>query len=423
MLKRTGFISLMLLLLLSFLIPVGSFAQDNKLVFVVSAGGSGRTLTAAAREFEKKYNVKIEVLSYPWAEARDKQILDLSSGAGSIDIISVEHDWVGLMYHFLVPLDADTKQNKDLIPSILDGFRYAGPKEGNKKLYAVPARIGTWILYYRKDLLQQKNIKAPETFADLSADAKSLTDGKTFGLVMPLKQSVFIVSQWLGFLWSNGGELLDANRQKVLFTNKRGIEATQYLVNLYRNQKVVSPESIEYEHDDLITALQQGRAAMAVTYSPYVTEVSDPAKSKFANEFAWSSHPYNPKYAKEGHPLIAGWGVGVNKSSKNIKLAKQFVQFVGSSDIQLMLALNNQNDPTVASVYKNDKFKKLSPAADAVLKALEGGKWDPSFPEWPRIQDALSVELSNAFSGKKTVEAALDDAKKDVDSILGWREK
>jgi multiple sugar transport system substrate-binding protein len=52
------------------------------------------------------------------------------------------------------------------------------------------------------------------------------------------------------------------------------------------------------------------------------------------------------------------------------------------------------------------------------IKQLQTAKPRPAVPEAPKIDTALQNDLTPAFQGKTSVQAALDKAAKDIDPLL-----
>ena len=384
---------------------------------IVSAGGSGRTFQAAANHFSEATGIDVKMVQYSYAEVREKQLLEMLSNTGSLDVISVDGQiWVAELNNYLMPLKLKEADLERFVPSMVDFFRYGKQKE----LYALPVRIGGWVLMYRKDLFQKANLQPPKTWDEFLDTAKKLTKDGVYGFAPALQQGNFLVAQWTPFLYSFNGHILNKAMTKVAFNDKAGQKATQFLVDLYRKHGVVPPGAISYEHDGVIAAMQQGLAAMAITYSPNFLAMNDPGKSKVAGKLAISGTiPYDSStHLKKGITELSGWGFGVAKMSRHKEAALKFIQFITSPEEQLRLAVENTNAPTVKSVYSNPKFLNVFPAGPELLQALSNAQNRPGVPMWTNIEDELAAELSAAVNGVKTVKEALADAEKNVNQFL-----
>jgi multiple sugar transport system substrate-binding protein len=397
----------------SFTLGVGA-VHAQTLTMLVSSGGSGRTFEAAAKHFSAATGTPVNVIQNPYAEVREKQLLELVGKTGNLDVISVDGTiWMPEVAPFLDPIDEQTTDTKHLVPSMVDLFRADG------KLAALPVRIAGWVLIYRKDLFDAAGLKPPTTWEEFRSAAKTLTKDGVYGFAPALRQGNYLVVQWIPFLFSHGGQILSKDRTEAAFNSPEGVKATQFFVDLVRDG-LVPPGATAYEQSDIITAVSQGIAAMALTYSPYYLNMNNPKESKVAGKLAIApSLPRDPAIGMTtGRTLISGWGFGVAASSRNKKEAHQFIRFVASEAEQKRLAVENNNAPTASAIYKDPDYLKVFPAAADVQQALASASDRPLVESWTMIEDILARELSAAVTGTKTVKEALDAAEKAVNAAL-----
>ncbi len=417
------------ILLSAVLICVPVFTVDGKssqkvLRIMVSEGSSGRTISQAMKDYEAAKGVKVEVLSYPYGDTHDKQLLELRNKSKNIDIVNVDSQiWLAELNSYLQPLQPYIQKSKFdtgiYVPSMLNMFTMK--IQNQNRLLALPMRIGGWVLIYRTDLLKAKNLPVPKTMDEFLSTAQKLTEDNVYGFSAAFKQTNYLVAQWVPFLYSFGGNILNENMTKAVFNSPQGRKATQFLIDLYKKYKVVPPSAIDYEQDGVISSMQQGITAMAITYSPYFQEINNSQKSKFAGNFAVA--PFLP-YDKEsgltsGITEISGWGLGVSKYSANKELAWDVIKFVCGEEEQRKLAVQNNNSPSVSKTFNDPEYIKVYPEAKSVLTSLQGAKSRPGTLRWTRVEDVLSRELSAAITGQKTVNKMLEDAEKEVNQILG----
>ncbi|AYY12482.1 extracellular solute-binding protein [Actinobacteria bacterium YIM 96077] len=384
---------------------------------VVPEGGLSRAFVEAAREFESTSDISVEILTYPYAEARQQQLLELGGG-GDLDAVLIDGQiWLAELHQHLDPIDdrIDASELERFVASMPTMF------QRDDATYALPFRVGGWVLIYREDLFDSAGItQVPQTWAEFRDAAERLTSDQTYGFAAPLAQTNFLVAQWLPFLWSFGGELLTGDNQQAAFNSDAGIEATTFLVDLYKDG-LVPPGAIEADHDGVITAMQQGQTAMAITYSPYYLEMNSPDQSDFAGSFAVAGEL--PRRADSdldtGRSMITGWGVGIARNSVNKDAAWELAEYLTRDDVQATLAIEHGNSPTVASVYRDEEYLEAYEAAGEVLDVLKGASTRPGVVEWTEIEEALALRLSEALTDSRTVAEALSAAEEDVNEALG----
>jgi len=393
---------------------------------LASAGGSGASFAAGVSEFERDTGIKVDFIQAPYAEVREKQLLELTSGSGTLDIVSVDDQvWLPELFHYLEPLEPYVRRDSlDLnayVPAMLNLYRYTDPVRNQSALYALPIRVGGFVLIYRKDLLQQAGIaQPPRTMDEFLADARALTHGGQYGIAFALKQTNYLTSQFFPILRSFGADVLDHTRAHPAFNTPLGREATQFFVDLYRKYKVIPQGAITYEQDSVIAAMQQGLTAMTITYSPYVVVMNNPKASKFAGQFTVASQlPYSRDSGlKTGVTMINGWGFGVSRDSRSKDAAWQFVKYMASPKAQDLMAIKYANSPTLKEVYQNREFQAVFPEALPVLSVLDHASSRTGVVQWTRIEDIMSATLSAALVGDKSVPDALADAERQVTQIL-----
>lgn len=391
------------------------------LTMYAAEGGSSRAFQRAAEDFEAATGNKVNVQVYAYSDLRDKQILELTSNTGVIDVVVVDGPiWLEELKDHLEPLSdrvaGDSFDTGIYVPTYLDMIK------SDDTLYGLPIRIAPWPMMYRADLLKEIGAEVPTTFEqlrDVSLQLKEKTG--TYGLSLALKQTNYLVASWLPFLYGFGGNILNDDWTKADFNTEEGRSSLQFLVDLYRVDKVIPDSALDAEMDGVVTAMQQGIAAMTFTYAPYYLDMNDKEKSDFAGSFEVAAvTPYSESSGlSSGAVEISGWSFAINADSSNKDLAWEFLKFAGSTEEQRVLALEANNTPTVESVFSDPDFIAAYPAAKSLLEAARSARQRPGIASWPKVEDILIRELSAAVNGVKTPDQALSDAESAVNEVLG----
>ncbi|HBY93129.1 MAG TPA: hypothetical protein DEP84_04050 [Chloroflexi bacterium] len=386
-------------------------------------GGGGRGVQPGIEAWAKENGVKLQITQLAYAEVRQKALLDFTSHTSTYDVVQVDGAiWASEMAPFLEPLDPwlqkdPLPEQDDFIPAVLKAMRVPYP---DGTTYAVPVRYGTLIYHYRKDLFDAAGIQNPPTYWDeYLADAQKTTKDGVYGTVHAGKQGNFLVYNWFAFLYGFGGNFLTPDQSKSMLNEPASIEATQFWADLYNKYHVVPPGMTSYEHDDVITVMQQGLVASAITYSPYALEFEKPDKSKVVGKVAWSSIPIKrdvPDLKSGG--VGSGWGFAINKDSANKDIAWDLIKYVSSPKVQLDLAINAANAPVRRSTFLNADYQKVFPAAEATLKALEGDRIRPGLRNWTAVEDMMAAELSAALVGQKSGTEAMEEGDAKLNDLL-----
>lgn len=391
-------------------------------ISVASTTGGGGTGTQPAYEAcAQEMGLQLDLVQLPYAELREKALLDFVSHTATYDIVQVDGAiWAAEMAPYLVPLD-DLLQSDplpdqdDFIPAVLSAMRVPYP---NGTTYAIPIRYGTLIFHMRKDLYDEAGLTPPENWDEYLSNAQKLTTGDVYGTLHAGKQGNFLVYNWFAFLYGFNSDFLNEEQTESVMGD-RAIEATDFWAKLYYEYKVVPPGMTSYEHGDVVTAMQQGVAASTITYSPYALEWLLPDKSQFADVdlWQWSSIPVKDPDQQSGG-VGSGWGLAINKDSPNQELAWAFIRCATSPEKQLMVALEAANAPVRRSVFLSPEFVSAFPAAEATLKALEGDRIRPGLVNWTAVEETLASLLSQALVGQKSAEDTINEANQRINELL-----
>jgi multiple sugar transport system substrate-binding protein len=276
------------------------------------------------------------------------------------------------------------------------------------------------VLAYRADLFEEAGItEPPRTWTKFVEVARKLTDPAEgrYGFVAPLRQSLHMVDTWAIFVTSFGGQFVSPDRKEAAFASPSGIAATETFVRLYREDGVMPKEAIEYDDGGAIAAMQNGRAAMIMAFSPWLAQLNDPKTSKFPGKI--NAAAYIPSGTDgKGVSVVNGWGFGVNAAGKSKEAAIRLVKFAASPAMQLAAARETGNAPTVISVFEDPEFLKAQPYAANVLKALDNATTQPNTPGWAPVADELARSLSLAVTGQETPAEALEGLSSRATALL-----
>ncbi len=393
--------------------------EEQRLIMMVSSGGSGNTLAAAARKFEEETGIEVETLFFPYQDVRDRQFLALSGGRSTPDIIAVNDEWYEQMYSYLTPLDGliDQEVINGLMPSLMRDFKRDG------STYMIPVRVGTDIVIYRRDIWDQHGIQPSDvrTWEDFLRVARTVNDPEAgvYAYASQYTPRPYMLDKYSGILYSYNTELLNEDGTRAAFNTPNGIRATKTFVELFQ---YTPPGAITYSIAEAVEALQTGLAFMNIEYAPRYTVVNDPDFPHYGN-FALLPHfPYGEGTGLQtGVPTAPTWSLGINRYSRNQEAAAKFLNFIGSYDEQLRLAVNHSNTPSVLAVYDDPAFVEAVPVASNIKSVLASSRARPLHKDWDRIVDALAAQIERALLGEITVEEALEIAERDVNAVLSRR--
>jgi multiple sugar transport system substrate-binding protein len=358
--------------------------------------------------FEKAHpNIKVNYVDVPY----DSLLQKLTTGAagGQLpDLVRSDIIWVPKFAALGVYAQLDGKMpNFDALSQAV----YPGTLSTNKwqgHYYGLPLDTNTRVLITNTDALSSAGISAPPaTFADLQTDAPKLAAKKV---------SVFADSGLQGWnilpwLWSGGGDIADPTLTKATgyLNSPQNVATIQMLVNLYKAGAI--PNLLIGNKGAVQTSdgLPKGNYA-DILDGPWMAGI-------WAGQYASFKPTYSPVPAGPGGSIsvVGGEDIVMTTASQHQAAAEEFIAFTQTSTWQLAMAKTGQ-----MSVVSADDAQEAtdSPALAPFIKQLATAKSRPAVPDEPQIDTALQDDLTPAFTGASTVQAALDKAAADIDPLL-----
>jgi multiple sugar transport system substrate-binding protein len=358
--------------------------------------------------FEKLHpNITINYVDVPY----DSLLQKLTTGAagGQLpDLVRSDIGWVPKFASLGVFAQLDGKMPNF---STLAAGVYPGSLSTNKwqgHYYGLPLDTNTRVLITNKTALSSVGISAPPaTFADLQTDASKLAAKK----IPVFADSGLQGWNVLPWIWSGGGDIANPGLTSAdgYLNGPKSVAAIQMLVNLYKEGEIpnllIGNKGAVQTQDGLPKGVYAD-----ILDGPWMAAIWQAQYKAF-------QPVYSPMPAGPGGSIsvVGGEDIVMTTSSKNQAADEEFIAFTQSSTYQLSMATTGQM--SVVSAFDAQEAA-ASPALAPYIKQLATAKSRPAVPDSPQIDTALQDDLTPAFQGKVTVQAALDKAAKDIDPLL-----
>jgi multiple sugar transport system substrate-binding protein len=312
-------------------------------------------------------------------------------------------------------LEQDSEVNREnLLPAAIDAATWEG------SLYALSIGFmpGPISLYYNVAHLDAAGVAAPSadwTWDDLRSAAQALTkdengDGtpEQWGLSFDLW---FV--PWLYWIWSNGGDVFNADQTQSTLTDPATVAALQYWADLVNVDKVaVSPSTLQ--------AMQGGvNAFLTGAVSMYLGNTWDVSTLKESQEIEWQA-VLSPKANNGGRTWYEHfWCWAIGAQSQQPDLAWQFARnFVLERVIDpatptippLQQLLDTFDTPTNQELGYTPLIT-LATEPNQFRIPGSGEKWD-------KISGLIQSELDLVFIGEASAADAAAAAAPKVDEEL-----
>ena len=373
--------------------------------FGALANFKGEALEKSIPACEAATGIKVQLDKLPLENLVDKLTVSLAGGSTDYDLAMIDEPWVAGLNQYLQPLDEMAKRDK------IDTSKYVAKAMGagtyKNVTVALPLDPNVQMVWYRKDLLEAKNIKPPTTIDELIAAAEKLHDptNDVSGISIAAKKEAQTMVAAITLLWKEGGEVITPDG-KWGFDTPAGLKAFE----TYQRILKVSPQgSLAYGGAEQLDAFYQGKVATILYWASAGPNAIDPAKSKVADKLGWTSIP---------NAMSGVWVVGIPKSSKNIDAAWEYLKWQTGPEGSLPFTNFGGGHSAAVDVLKSADFVKKYPWAPDLQKALENSKARPQTPHWTAIQTAI-VDMSTAIlSGQQTAAQATKSTGEQLASYL-----
>ena len=402
--------------------PALAQTKPEKLIYVGDNGPWHWTLVEeVAPAFEKETGIKVDFTLLPVDPWRARLKTELNSGSSGIDVVQFSPGMAGwLSPHFddheevvakILAREPDWDWN-----DFLAGSKAAGTYDG--KLIGIPYRITTGIMHYQKYLLDQAGITTlPETFEELRKAAIALNHPpERYGFGLNGRQGAAMFSSFSPWLYSAGGDTVDFKSGEVLINNAQGVAALEAWSAMVTKDKVVPPEAMTWDFEEIVAGGQSDRYAIVETFAPYGTLINDVKLSKSGGKWIWDTVP--GKTAKsQSKTWVDGHFLGIPKYTKNKDWSLEFIQMACSKKYMKQSMIRG-NAPPRGSVLRDPEMVKLIGWTEVAAKAIETGVPTPADPVFQALEVSLRSGLSQTLLGQKTPKEALDATADDWRRIM-----
>ena len=113
---------------------------------------------------------------------------------------------------------------------------------------------------------------------------------------------------------------------------------------------------------------------------------------------------------------FGGWGLAINKDSKNQDAAWAFIKWVTSPAIQKEWVLDGSGSYIRKSTLADPDLVAKFPWQPFIANSFENGdgNYRPRIPQYPKMQDFIGTAVNEVLHGQKTAKEALDTAQSQI---------
>ncbi len=260
--------------------------------------------------------------------------------------------------------------------------------------YVLPLFTDGHIVFYRSDLISLPKSVRPSEW-HLYLQGLNLPAGMS-PLALKAHPSEILLD-WLPYLWDFGGAVVDENG-KPAFASQAAIKALEYYKSLRR---FAPAETQEYGNGEILSALNEGKTAAAVSWGGQAAAIFDPTKNPHAAQM---------KTAAFQGAWNATWGVCLpaNQTENELNTAlNALLPMMGADCDQRVTRI--AGSPVRKGSYSAGEKSKYAWLASQE-KLLAECRTLPADPAFGARLGGMYAAVHRAFTDKQPTEEALTEA-------------
>ncbi len=253
----------------------------------------------------------------------------------------------------------------DILPGALDAARW------QDTLYAMPMEATLLALVYNKDHFRQAGLdpeRPPSNWDDMRTMVRALStdadgDGRweRLGFYVPSYPAsgplnIWVVLQWLPYLWQAGGVEIDPGQTRVMFNSSAGVDALTFWRDLYVD---MGRPAFSQSHD---MSLSSGFVSMIMD-GPW-----DLPRFRELTAFEWAVAPL-PAGPVQDATYLGGEHIAIFRQSAHPEAAWTFVKWILRPETQAMFSIASGYLPVRRATLDLPEYQ-LALESDPALKAF-----------------------------------------------------
>lgn len=372
---------------------------------------------SVAEAYKAATGVTVTGESNPYESHYEKMLIELSQGSDTFDIVTSDSIWVQqpIRNGWAANLD-DMKAKNPSLPALqMENLEAEAAiyTAYNDQRYGLPLVMTTPVFVYRKDLFEKAGIdKVPTNWDEYREAAKKLNSSDVAGNTLLLGGvDSLTTGDWgsriMGMvkLGASDDYLLTADNEPAFNSEGQGERAIERLKELVE----YCPQGVQgFDYPEGSSLLQQGKAAMLVTWSDVIVGIEDgPHKGKFGYTVAPTE-----KFEQQ---QVGGWSIIANAHSRNVEEAYKFLAWMTEGKAYELFREGGESSLCLKRDIENPEITKSVPMMQAFKDFGLRGTTSVALPAYRltnavEVQRVLFEEIVAGVSGSKTSKQAIADA-------------
>jgi multiple sugar transport system substrate-binding protein len=384
----------------------------------VATGAKGGDSTAAWRE---QHGIGVEWITFSVEGVHERVYREASLASGAADIAFILERFGGPHIAGLFE-DLGPWQQRDPIEQLDEiGAGMRGAHTYGGKVIGIPYRHATHGFFWNKTFFEERGITStPRSFEEIVEFADKLTYARADGSrVNGYALSMDDPSAMVDLIRAVGGDFITPD-YKIVCHEEPSVRIAGLVRDWYR-KGVLARNVATFKTEEVITAMQQGRAAM--TNQPFgrFNNYNDAKASKFPSRIDVGTFPMSRALAAAGTPAPAKtsvWAMAIPRNAKNKEYSWSLIKEL-SSRASTIRAAKNGNGPVRLSAYDDPDVRALAPFSALEKSVLPQARLTlPGFENAAKAMDIYMEELQKSMLGAAEPQAAMNSAKARIEPLL-----
>ncbi|MCL6573227.1 MAG: sugar ABC transporter substrate-binding protein [Bacillus sp. (in: Bacteria)] len=368
-------------------------------------------LNEMIKQFEaENAGIKVKLISPPLQSA-DEKITQMLMAKEDIDVLEVRDQTVKQFSNnkFIEDLSTYTS-DWEYWDSLNDPAKH-GATFVDKTPYFIPYGIYEKTLFYRTDWFEEAGLEVPETWEDVYAAAKTLTDPAKNRYGYSFRGGAG-TSDYVEFTtWAYLGDKIDptdgyfTTDGKPMFSTPEAKQAFDLFIKLYKDGS--PPDSINWSYPEMVQGFTSGMTAMLIQDPEVIVTATENME-----EGTWATAPL-PKGpdSKMAQQTLGTAGWGISSFSKKKEAAWKLISFLSSPEQNLNFAKKNSlipihksasDDPFFSEGYFSS-YIEMNSKPDEYLIADR----PVDYKGWGQFRADSEKDIQAALLGKSSVDDVL----------------
>jgi arabinogalactan oligomer/maltooligosaccharide transport system substrate-binding protein len=354
--------------------------------------------------------VNVELVPFDEAQAKFKTAAQAGEAP---DIMRSEIAWTAEFAElgYLASIK-DLVTDDDLADYLPPALSYSQYKDD---LWGIPQVTDAPGLYYNKALLEENGIEPPTTLEELKAAGIAFNDATgTPGLGSMMN------GYWTQiFVWSFGGELLNADATEPMINSPEAVAGLEFYLSMAADGAMNADTDFANQYTNVTEAFKAGETAFLIN-GPWQSAdiLSGTAFADNPENLGVMAIPPGPDGA-QGSPVGGhNWVVTADAADAGLReAAYAVIECLNSPENQATWASENNLLPTRQSVYSTEAVTS-NPVLTGFGEQMSVARGRPVIPEGGAIYTDFDPNVQAAFQGEATAQEALDAVAEAWTSLL-----